>query len=62
MDFTETIREGMKLIMQGCKMNPNWNDCRKCPFTTLCDSIYSDNEHQFSTPDTWEEEGIWLDN
>ena len=61
MEFAETIRKGMKLIMKGCKQNPNWTDCDKCPFTELCNSIYKDQKHPFSTPDCWEEEGIWLD-
>ena len=60
MDFTDVIRDGMKMIINGCKMNPNWNDCEKCPFDTLCTSIYKDETHSFSTPDTWEEEGIWI--
>ena len=62
MDFAETIKTGMKLIMQGCAMNGNWNDCEECPFTTLCSSIYADDKHPFSTPDSWEEEGLWLEN
>ena len=61
MDFTNVIREGMEMIIKGCKMNPNWNDCRKCPFDVLCTSIYKDDDNSFSTPDTWEEEGIWDD-
>ena len=60
MDFTDVIRDGMKMIIKGCKMNPNWNDCGKCPFDVLCTSIYKDEAHSFSTPDTWEEEGIWI--
>ena len=61
MDFTDVIREGMEMIIKGCKMNSNWGDCRKCPFDVLCTSIYKDDDNSFSTPDTWEEEGIWDD-
>ena len=60
MTFEETIRAGMKLIIEGCRMNPSWRNCENCPFDRLCTSIYRDNSHNFSTPDCWEEEGIWL--
>ena len=61
MEFSEIIQEGMKLIMKGCQMNQSWTNCHHCcPFDKLCTSIYKDNEHNFSTPDSWEEEGIWL--
>lgn len=60
MDFTDVIHEGMEMIIRGCKMNPSWRGCEKCPFSTLCNSICKDDEHHFSTPKTWEEEGIWI--
>lgn len=59
MDWTDTIREGMKMIIRGCKQNTEWTKCRNCPFDELCTSIYKDESHPFSTPDTWDEEGLW---
>ena len=62
MDWKEKIRAGMEMIMQGCWENPLWTNCHECPFDTLCTSIYKDEEHHFSTPDTWKEEGIFEKN
>ena len=59
MTWDDKILAGMKMIMEGCSENPLWAECRGCPFDTLCTSIYKDDEHHFSTPDTWEEEGIF---
>ena len=59
MEWNEKIAEGMRLIIEGCKGNPNWCDCHtKCPFDLFCTSIYKDEDHSFSTPDTYEEEGL----
>lgn len=59
MTWQEKIREGMKLIIEGCKGNPEWHNCRaKCPFTDLCDSIYGDSENPYTTPDCYEQEGL----
>ena len=55
------IEQGMKLIIEGCKDNPDWRNCNKsCPFTDFCSSIYKDKEIPFTTPDTWEQEGLLL--
>lgn len=59
MTWQEKIREGMKLIIEGCKENPNWYACRECPFTDLCTSILTDAKSPYSRPDTYEEEGIF---
>lgn len=62
MTWDDKILAGMKMIMEGCSENPLWTNCRECPFDTLCTSIYKDDEHHFSTPDTWKEEGIFEKN
>ncbi len=59
MNWMDKIEQGMKLIIEGCKENPNWCDCQSCPFDDFCTSVYKDASHNFSTPDTWEEEGVW---
>ena len=59
MNWKEKILEGMHLIIEGCKENTEWRNCHECPFTVLCDSIYADSESPYSTPDTYEEEGIF---
>lgn len=53
------IKYGMELIMAGCTENEEWRQCSQCPFNDLCTSIYKDDAHNFSTPDSWREEGIW---
>ena len=58
-EWQEKIREGMNLIIEGCKENTEWGACYGCPFETLCDSIYCDEESPYSTPDNYEEEGIF---
>lgn len=58
MNWQEKIKKGMELIMEGCKENPMWTDCYDCPFNVFCTSIYKDKEHNFSTPDSYEEEGF----
>lgn len=59
-NWKEEIRTGMRLIMKGCQKNESWRNCSECPFDKLCTSIYKDESHHFSTPDTWEEEGVFL--
>lgn len=59
MTWQQKIREGMNLIIEGCKENTEWRACNDCPFTELCDSIYMDEDSKYSTPDTYEEEGIF---
>lgn len=61
MDWKEKIEIGMKLIIDGCQNNPSWTKCRECPFDTFCSSIWSDKEHNYTTPDTWEQEGVFED-
>ena len=57
-NWMDKIKQGMKLIIEGCKENPSWCNCKFCPFDTFCTSVYKDDNHNFSTPDTWEEEGL----
>jgi len=59
MTWQEKVAAGMRLIIEGCNENPNWTDCHTCPFTDLCDSIYKDEESPYSTPDCYEEEGVF---
>ena len=60
--WTAKIEEGMRLIVEGCKGNHDWTKCNDCClFNDFCTSIWKDNDHDFSTPDTWEEEGLLLD-
>lgn len=59
MNWQDEIRHGMELIIHGCKQNKEWSNCGGCPFNILCSSIYIDDFHSFSFPDSWEEEGIW---
>lgn len=58
MNWTNKIEQGMKLIIEGCKENPNWCYCKFCPFDEFCTSVYKDESHNFSTPATWKEEGL----
>lgn len=57
--WTKEIELGMQLIMHGCQNNRTWAECDRCPFNKLCSSIYKDNSHSYSTPDNWEEEGMF---
>ena len=50
----EKIKNGMKLIIEGCKENPMWTNCHDCPFDVFCTSICRDQGHNFSTPDSYE--------
>lgn len=36
MNWEEKIKEGMKLIKEGCKEKPKGNTCKKCPFNEFC--------------------------
>ena len=59
MDWENKIIKGMRLIIEGCKGNSDWTVCHdKCPFDIFCTSIYKDEDHNFSTPDCYEEEGL----
>ena len=58
MDWKKQIAEGMKMIMAGCKNNDSWTNCHDCPFDQFCSAIWKDKEINFSTPDSWEEEGL----
>ena len=49
MDWKEMIKEGMKLIKEGCKKNEWWPACNDCPFTLWCDDILEANDGK--TPD-----------
>ena len=59
MDWKENIAAGMKMIMEGCDQEGLWYGCRGCPFGSICDAILRDEESVYTTPDYWEEEGIF---
>lgn len=59
--WADKIEAGMKLIIEGCKENPMWTNCHNCPFDVFCTSINKDEEHNFSTPDSYEDEGLTFD-
>lgn len=56
MDWKEKMTEAMKLIVEACKENPNWTNCKYCPFDSHCTAIYEYSD-QGLTPD---DDG-WLD-
>ena len=56
--WTDKIEQGMKLIIEGCKENPNWFDCWSCPFHIPCVSICEDTN--ISTPKNWEKMALIL--
>jgi hypothetical protein len=39
-NWQQKIREGMNLIIEGCKENTEWCACHDCPFAELCDIIH----------------------
>ena len=39
MDFSEKIKNGMKLIAKGCMENEDWSKCEDCPFDGICDVL-----------------------
>ena len=51
-DWKEMIKEGMKLIAQGCKKNSSWVGCDNCPFDEYCTAI---NVSELTPPDEWNE-------
>ena len=59
MDWKEKIAAGLNLIIEGCKENSMWTHCHDCPFDALCTSICRDEEHRFSVPECYEEEGYF---
>jgi hypothetical protein len=58
-NWQQKIREGMNLIIEGCKENTEWCACHDCPFAELCDIIYEDSPSPYTTPDSYEEEGLF---
>ena len=36
MDWKEKIKEGIKLIKEGCLEQTEWEKCYDCPFGTVC--------------------------
>ncbi len=51
-DWKEMIKEGMKLIAQGCKKNTIWTGCVDCPFDEYCTAITTS---ELTPPDEWKE-------
>ena len=39
MDWKEKMIKAMKDLQDACNENPNWADCKDCPFRDYCDSI-----------------------
>ena len=56
--WARKVKDGMKLIMDGCKSNPSDFNCKACPFDLFCTSIWKDKEHRYSTPNHWKSEGF----
>jgi hypothetical protein len=42
MDWKEKMTEAMKNLQNACNENPNWADCKDCPFRIYCDSMEAD--------------------
>ena len=59
MDWKDKVNAGMALIIEGCKENDSWAECQNCPFDLFCTSIYRDTTHHYSTPDSFEIEGLF---
>ena len=59
MDWKEQITIGMKMIIEGCDKEGLWFGCKDCPFGPICDSLLRDEDSCYSTPDNWENEGIF---
>lgn len=59
MNWKEKIAAGIKMIIEGCDDGGLWCGCKGCPFGPICDTILKDEESCYSTPDCWEEEGIF---
>ena len=58
-DWTEKMREGMRLMKEACAANTEGNKCRDCPFDSYCDILMefgSKTEDDFAAelPNTWE--------
>lgn len=43
-NWIEKIKEGMKLIQEGCAENKSWLTCEDCPFDKFCDDIMKRND------------------
>ena len=43
MNWKEKIKEGMKLIKEGCLEQTEWVKCYECPFGDFCTSLEKDN-------------------
>ena len=59
MDWKEKIMSGMKIIIEGCDEEGLWFGCKNCPFGSICDILLRDEESCYSTPNNWENEGIF---
>lgn len=53
MNWEEKIKEGMKLIKEGCSQQGSWNGCCECPFDNYCTACYSTDQ---KNPEEWEVE------
>ena len=56
--WARKVKDGMKLIIEGCTSNPSDFNYKACPFDELCTSIWRDKENRFSTPNYWRDEGL----
>ena len=47
MNWEEKIKEGMKLIKEGCSEQTEWSKCYDCPFSTCCELL---EENYYEVP------------
>lgn len=43
MNWDEKIKEGMKLLKEGCSEQTEWRKCYDCPFSTFCELMEENN-------------------
>ena len=41
-NWTEKMREGMRLMKEACAANAEWDKCCNCPFDSYCDILIRD--------------------
>lgn len=47
------IRNGMRLIREGCLQQGEWAKCNGCPFEEYCEAVQERSGDVFNTPDKW---------
>ena len=55
MDWKARIKEGMKLMQEGCAQNKEWTKCFDCPFDFVCEQIQMAQREGITLdiPQTW---------